>query len=210
MLVHMVESWRSRRSTTSLSVEVHETANLTGIRFESFKRLYDSMSAANKAGILTTEPPVHTIECWYEDDIKVSHQVGCIEQCHKHQLLTRTVTSCVQRSEVQFEFKHMELSPVALGAPSTPSLYELSQVWAFHYKNRFRYLFKKSVRGVDKAQACKTAPTYHLLLSIVDDVVGLSDRQLADSFVAKTLDLAGRYDLTTETLVTLSISPDLL
>ncbi len=165
------------------------------VPYEIFLKLWDIFKKSEE---LQKHKIIKYTDYFYPNNVRVRAQYGHNPQSIIKTKIASIHAKCPQRKFLDFHITLKNEMPTCLpDKPDTFFLVRAQEVRMFTYKNTFCYLLKKVATAATRELAGEQEPTFEIEIEILRDsdyFKQSSYDELAESFVAKILDLAGRGD----------------
>jgi hypothetical protein len=167
-----------------------------GVDFQYFKEVYNALDSADTKLWTNIEKKEHFVSYFFKDNIRGRYNVKDSPKFVEKSKITSVDCFCQERKyDLRLNLKReTEKTFVPV---SKPHFVRLHERWSFTYKNAFRYDLSKVSSGKTKDLAARNQPSYEIEVEILkgSEFIAQNPVELvATNFLAKLIDLLGRFD----------------
>jgi hypothetical protein len=169
----------------------------SGLVFEHFTTLYETMVKSSEAGVLVALPQENVVTFYFDENVEGRYSGGNAVYTTKFELTNMTARCPDRRVDVSFGLvKHGAMSS-SYKPTTAPIVVRVAEVWSFVYNDQYKYVFEKVCEGMSQELACRRQPSYTVKLCVMNNAKYQSindNRTVAKSVLNKAIDLLGRYE----------------
>lgn len=172
-------------------------ASKTNVNFTDFENTFNVMHTSAKHGVFDLKKE-NAADFFYENGaVRARHVLGKPLAVVKKSRVASFKMTCPQRPGITIKVNLKLEKPIEYDTKAAVPIYvRIQEMWNFTYHEDFVFTFKKVGSGKDRQDACSRPVKFEMEIEKKHASIDSerNDADIAESLLAKAMDLLGRYD----------------